>query len=58
LTNNGAALAIPGLWSLFFGNGDPDKPATTLFYTAGLANQTDGVLGSITVSKLVTVNPY
>jgi uncharacterized protein (TIGR03118 family) len=58
LTNNGAALVIPGLWSLFFGNGDADKPATTLFYTAGLANQTDGVLGSITVSNVVTVSPY
>ena len=58
LTSGGAALAIPGLWSLTFGNGDIDKPATTLFYTAGLANQTDGVFGTITVSNVPTITPY
>ena len=47
MVSNGGALAIPGLWSLAFGNGDPDKPVTTLFYTAGFADQTDGVFGSI-----------
>jgi hypothetical protein len=31
------------IWSLVFGNGDPDKPLTTLLYTAGFADQTDGV---------------
>jgi uncharacterized protein (TIGR03118 family) len=46
----GQALAFPGLWSLVFGNGDADKPTTTLFYTAGFANQTDGLLGSITAT--------
>jgi uncharacterized protein (TIGR03118 family) len=46
--NNGGAVAIPGLWALVFGNGDADKPTTTLFYTAGFANQTDGVFGTIT----------
>ena len=57
---NGGALAIPGLWSLAFGDGDSDKPLTTLFYTAGFANQTDGVFGSIaTTSTTTTVqNPY
>jgi uncharacterized protein (TIGR03118 family) len=55
---NGAALAIPGLWSLVLGNGDADKPVTTLFYTAGLANQTDGVFGTITVSSTPATNPY
>jgi uncharacterized protein (TIGR03118 family) len=48
--SNGQPLAFPGLWSLVFGNGDSDKPLTTLFYTAGFANQTDGVFGSITAS--------
>jgi uncharacterized protein (TIGR03118 family) len=47
--SNGSAMAFPGLWSLVFGNGDSDKPLTTLFYTAGFADQTDGVFGSITV---------
>jgi uncharacterized protein (TIGR03118 family) len=58
--NNSQTLAIPGLWSLVFGNGDPDKPITTLFYTAGLADQTDGVFGSIsaTTSTQTTPNPY
>lgn len=58
---NGGALAIPGLWSLVFGNGDSDKPVTTLFYTAGFANQTDGVFGSIAATSTTTTsnpNPY
>jgi uncharacterized protein (TIGR03118 family) len=56
--STGAALAIPGLWSLEFGNGDSDKPVTTLFYTAGLADQTDGVFGSIAVTSTPATNPY
>jgi uncharacterized protein (TIGR03118 family) len=60
---NGQPLAIPGMWSVIFGNGDSDKPATTLFYTAGFASQTDGVFGSITASSTTTgappqPNPY
>jgi uncharacterized protein (TIGR03118 family) len=47
---NGQPLAFPGLWALAFGNGDADKPSTTLFYTAGFASQIDGVFGSITAS--------
>ncbi len=58
--NSGGTVAIPGLWALVFGDGlTSDKPATTLFYTAGFADQTDGVLGTITVSQSTTVtNPY
>ncbi|MGO9802830.1 MAG: TIGR03118 family protein [Steroidobacteraceae bacterium] len=56
---NGGAIAIPGLWSLVFGNGDPDKPLTTLFYTAGFADQTDGVFGSIAATSATPPpNPY
>jgi uncharacterized protein (TIGR03118 family) len=56
--SNGGALSVPGLWALEFGNGDADKPLTTLFYTAGFANQTDGVFGSIAVSTAPpTSNP-
>jgi uncharacterized protein (TIGR03118 family) len=58
LTVNGANFAVPGLWSLVFGNGDSDKPATTLYYTAGFADQTDGVFGSIAVSSTPATNPY
>jgi uncharacterized protein (TIGR03118 family) len=56
---NGGTITIPGLWSLVFGNGDPDKPATTLFYTAGFADQTDGVFGSIAATTATPpANPY
>ena len=56
---NGGTVSIPGLWALAFGNGDPDKPATTLFYTAGFVNQTDGVFGSIAASTAAAPpNPY
>jgi uncharacterized protein (TIGR03118 family) len=55
---NGAAIAVPGLWSLVFGNGDSDKPVTTLFYTAGFADQTDGVFGSIAATATPPPNPY
>jgi uncharacterized protein (TIGR03118 family) len=61
MVTNGGTLSIPGLWSLVFGNGDPDKPLTTLFYTAGFADQTDGVFGSIAVaatSAAPATNPY
>jgi uncharacterized protein (TIGR03118 family) len=54
---NGQTLAIPGLWSLVFGNGDSDKPLTTLFYTAGFADQTDGVLGSIVAMSTAAAAP-
>jgi len=46
------------LWSLVFGNGDADKPLTTLFYTAGFADQTDGVFGGITVASSPTPVGY
>src|SRR5580700_7190661 len=55
---NGGTFAIPGLWSLVFGNGDADKPLTTLFYTAGFADQTDGVFGGITVPSSPTPVGY
>ena len=55
---NGGTISIPGLWSLVFGNGDADKPLTTLFYTAGFADQTDGVFGSIAVSTTTPPYPY
>jgi uncharacterized protein (TIGR03118 family) len=50
MAGNGQPLGFPGLWALAFGNGDADKPSTTLFYTAGFASQIDGVFGSITAS--------
>jgi uncharacterized protein (TIGR03118 family) len=44
---SGKQLAVPGLWSLVFGNGAPNQPASSLFYTAGPNNQTDGVFGRV-----------
>jgi uncharacterized protein (TIGR03118 family) len=54
---NGGTFVLPGLWALVFGNGDSDKPVTTLFYTAGFADQTDGVFGSMSISTSMTAPP-
>ncbi|MGA2776214.1 MAG: TIGR03118 family protein [Steroidobacteraceae bacterium] len=56
--SNGGTVTIPGLWSLVFGDGDSDKPLTTLFYTAGFTDQTDGVFGTITPSSTSGQSPY
>jgi uncharacterized protein (TIGR03118 family) len=58
MSSSGQPFAFPGLWSLVFGNGDADKPVTTLFYTAGFADQTDGVFGGITVTSSPTPVGY
>jgi uncharacterized protein (TIGR03118 family) len=55
--NGGSPFAVAGLWSLVFGDGDSDKPLTTLFYTAGFADQTDGVFGSIAINSSSTSTP-
>ncbi|MGA3157939.1 MAG: TIGR03118 family protein [Steroidobacteraceae bacterium] len=57
--SNGGTVSIPGLWSLVFGNGDADKPLNTLFYTAGFADQTDGVFGTIAPTTMPSgSSPY
>jgi uncharacterized protein (TIGR03118 family) len=58
MSSNGQPITFPGLWTLVFGNGDADKPLTTLFYTAGFADQTDGVFGGITVTSNPTPIGY
>jgi uncharacterized protein (TIGR03118 family) len=58
MSTAGQPLTFPGLWSLAFGNGDADKPVTTLFYTAGFADQTDGVFGGITLTSNPTPVGY
>ena len=50
---DGSLMTIDGLWSLTFGNdGDPAKggagPANTLFFTAGINGEQDGLFGTIT----------
>jgi uncharacterized protein (TIGR03118 family) len=58
MSSSGQPITFPGLWSLVFGNGDADKPITTLFYTAGFADQTDGVFGGITATSSPTPIGY
>jgi uncharacterized protein (TIGR03118 family) len=39
---------IDGLWSLTFGNNGAAGSSTTLFFTAGLNNETNGLFGTLT----------
>ena len=41
-------ITIDGLWSLTFGNGGAAGPATTLFFTAGINGEQDGLFGTLT----------
>ncbi len=45
----GTAFAAPGLWAISFGNDAHNQPHNTLFYTAGLNNEANGVYGRIDV---------
>jgi uncharacterized protein (TIGR03118 family) len=48
LNPDGSTLNIDGLWSLRFGNDTAAGPGTTLFFTAGPNNETNGLLGTLT----------
>lgn len=48
---DGKPMQIPGLWSLQFGNGAAAGPTTTLFFTAGLNDEEDGLFGAITAAE-------
>jgi len=41
-------VTIDGLWSLTFGNDAIAGPANTLFFTAGINNEADGLFGTLT----------
>jgi uncharacterized protein (TIGR03118 family) len=41
-------VSIDGLWSLTFGNDATAGPANTLFFTAGLNGEQDGLFGTLT----------
>ncbi len=41
-------LAIEGLWALAFGNGASAGPLNTLFFTAGINDEEDGLFGTLT----------
>jgi uncharacterized protein (TIGR03118 family) len=44
----GNPITIDGLWALGFGNGGTAGPTDTLFFTAGINDEADGLFGSIT----------
>jgi uncharacterized protein (TIGR03118 family) len=48
LDSSGAVLNIDGLWALEFGNGGASGPGSTLFFTAGPDNETNGLFGTLT----------
>lgn len=42
------AIVISGLWDIAFGGGTTSGPSNTLFFTAGLNDEQDGLFGTIT----------
>jgi uncharacterized protein (TIGR03118 family) len=44
----GKPLSINGLWSLTFGNGASAGPFNSLFFTAGINDENDGLFGTLT----------
>jgi uncharacterized protein (TIGR03118 family) len=51
---NNQIIKNDGLWGLSFGNGAAGGPANTLFFSAGINDEQNGVFGSITAIE----NPY
>jgi len=47
LDGNGAPLANTGLWEIAFGNAGNNGDPNTLFFVAGINNETNGLFGSI-----------
>lgn len=45
--SSGQPIANPGLWGLAFGNGARNQPTTTLYFTAGIADELGGLYGRI-----------
>jgi uncharacterized protein (TIGR03118 family) len=43
-----AVLSIEGLWALSFGNGGTAGPLNTLYFTAGIDDESHGLFGSLT----------
>jgi uncharacterized protein (TIGR03118 family) len=43
-----AVLSIEGLWALSFGNGATAGPLNTLYFTAGIDDESHGLFGSLT----------
>ena len=51
MLNTGQPFAAADLWALSFGNGGAAGSLDTLFFTAGLASNTDGLFGAISVQS-------
>lgn len=54
MNSKSMAIVVDGLWGLVFGNGSLGSP-TTLFFTAGPANQSAGVFGVFTVKTKMSM---
>jgi uncharacterized protein (TIGR03118 family) len=52
MLNTGQPFAAADLWALSFGNGGAAGSQNTLFFTAGLASNTDGLFGAISVQSV------
>ena len=50
--NTGQPFAAADLWALSFGNGGAAGSQNTLFFTAGLASNTDGLFGAISAQSV------
>jgi uncharacterized protein (TIGR03118 family) len=47
LNPSGAPIVIDGLWAIAFGNDHSAGPSGTLFFTAGIHEEVDGLFGSL-----------
>jgi len=48
---SGQTIANPGLWALYFGDGNVESgPTNTLYFNAGIQNFTHGLFGAITAN--------
>ena len=53
---SGANIVLPGLWSIYVGNGANGGDKDTLYFTAGPGGQRRGILGSISANPSVTTS--
>ena len=44
---NGTPIEVPGLWAIIFGNGHSGGDTHTLYFSAGINGENDGLFGSI-----------
>ena len=49
-------IRIDGLWAIAFGNDASAGPATTLYFTAGPDDETNGLFGTLTAVENVQGN--